>query len=172
MTSNNEIDPYIRKAHVDEFFKIAAKTFPKVAYMFAVNFDPGDSPKESKVSVMGIRPVESAMLQALEDACVDVKGAFDEHHNEIGELFTDILSDAIDKGMESWINKRKMDAKIPTQFLCMSCKKRLADIETTPSGNAYLNCSKGVCAKYKYPCTVCQDWEPVETEEESQEAEE
>ena len=86
---------FIREEMIPAFFATVAAALPKSVYLFAVNYDPGDAPEKSTINVMGIRPKDSKMLLALEEACCDIKGAFDEHQDEIGELLTSIVTDAI-----------------------------------------------------------------------------
>lgn len=47
-------------------------------------------------------------------------------------------------------------------FLCMTCRKRTAKLETTKNDcMVYLELDDGVCDRYWYPCTKCPEYEPV-----------
>ena len=159
---------FIREEMIPAFFATVAATLPKSVYLFAINYDPGDSPEESKVNIMGIRPKDSKMLLALEDACCDIKGAFDEHQEEIGELMTSIVTDAIENGMMAWKKQREEEAKIKSPILCLSCMKRLADLHDINGAKALLVKDK-ICKEHQYPRKTCPDDVPALPDQEAEE---
>ena len=159
---------FIREEMIPAFFATVAATLPKSVYLFAVNYDPGDAPEKSTVNVMGIRPKDSKMLLALEDACCDIKGAFDEHQDEIGELLTSIVTDAIENGMLAWKKQREEEAKIKSPILCTSCMKRLADLHDINGAMALLVKDK-ICKEHQYPRKTCPDYVPALPDQEAEE---
>lgn len=159
---------FIREEMIPAFFATVAATLPKSVYLFAINYDPGDSPEESKVNIMGIRPKDSKMLLALEDACCDIKGAFDEHQEEIGELMTSIVTDAIENGMLAWKKQREEEAKIKSPILCTSCMKRLADLHDINGAMALLVKDK-ICKEHQFPRKNCPDYVPALPDQEVEE---
>lgn len=173
--SDTDKELFLNENTVPAFFNILSTTLPKCVQLFAVNIEIGKTPEESIVSVMGIRPKDSKTLRALENAGVDVKGEYDRNHETIGNTLTDILRDAIEKGVEAFA-KRERDAK-ERGYLCMTCKRRTATLEATET-QTFLDLSEGICRKYNYPCTECEDYlpdtpnqEPEETPEEVPEKE-
>ena len=159
---------FIREEMIPAFFATVAATLPKSVYLFAVNYDPGDAPEKSTVNVMGIRPKDSKMLLALEEACCDIKGAFDEHQEEIGALMSSIVTEAIDNGITAWKKQREEEAKIKSPILCTSCMKRLADLHDINGAMALLVRDK-ICKEHQYPRKTCPDYVPVNKDQEAEE---
>ena len=45
-------------------------------------------------------------------------------------------------------------------FICMTCRKRTAKLETTKNGlMEYIELKDGICDRYWYLCTKCPDYE-------------
>ena len=169
MTSNNEDSlRFIREEMIPAFFATVAAALPKSVYLFAVNYDPGDAPEKSTVNVMGIRPKDSKMLLALEDACCDIKGAFDAHQEEIGELMSSIVTDAIENGMMAWKKQREEEAKIDHPLLCISCIKRLAELQDI-NGMKTLIVKDKICDSHKFPHPICPDYVSALPDQEAEE---
>lgn len=169
MTSNNE-DPlrFIREEMIPAFFATVAAALPKSVYLFAVNYDPGDSTEKSTVNVMGIRPKDSAMLLALEEAGCDIKGAFDAHQEEIGELMSSIVTEAIENGMLAWKKQREEEAKIDHPLPCISCIKRLAELQDINGMKALIVKDK-ICDSHKFPHPICPDYVSALPDQEAEE---
>ena len=159
---------FIREEMIPAFFATVAATLPKSVYLFAINYDPGDSPEKSTVNIMGIRPKDSKMLLALEDACCDIKGAFDAHQDEIGELMTSIVTDAIENGMLAWKKQREEEAKIDHPLLCISCIKRLAELQDI-NGMKTLIVKDKICDSHKFPHPICPDYVSALQDQEAEE---
>lgn len=169
MTTTTE-DPlrFIREEMIPAFFATVAAALPKSVYLFAVNYDPGDAPEKSTINVMGIRPKDSKMLLALEEACCDIKGAFDARKEEIGELMTSIVTEAIENGMLAWKKQREEEAKIDHPLLCISCIKRLAELQDI-NGMKTLIVKDKICDSHKFPHPICPDYVSALPDQEAEE---
>ena len=159
---------FIREEMIPAFFATVAAALPKSVYLFAVNYDPGDAPEKSTINVMGIRPKDSKMLLALEEACCDIKGAFDEHQDEIGELLTSIVTDAIENGMLAWKKQREEEAKMDHPLLCISCIKRLAELQDI-NGMKTLIVKDKICDSHKFPHPIYPDYVSALPDQEAEE---